>query len=86
MLPRQLRRLDSFELLILDDIGYVKQSADLLGNLAAAEAGIPPLHLDDRDSAATAPRPPGLPSFARVTSRWAIKMNSSRMKANFNGK
>jgi len=38
------------------------------------------------DSAATAPRPPRVPSFARVTSRWAIKMNSSRMKANFNGK
>jgi predicted acylesterase/phospholipase RssA len=32
------------------------------------------------DSAATAPRPPGLASFARVTSRWAIKMNISRMK------
>jgi DNA replication protein DnaC len=28
VLPRQLRRLDSFELLILDDIGYVKQSAE----------------------------------------------------------
>ena len=27
-LPRMLRRLDSFELLILDDIGYVKQSAE----------------------------------------------------------
>jgi hypothetical protein len=38
------------------------------------------------DSAATAPSPPGLASFARVTSRWAIKMNGSHMKANFNGK
>jgi DNA replication protein DnaC len=27
-LPRALRRLDLFELLIIDDIGYVKQSAD----------------------------------------------------------
>lgn len=27
-LPRALRRLDAFELLILDDIGYVQQSAD----------------------------------------------------------
>lgn len=27
-LPRALRRLDSFELIILDDIGYVQQSAD----------------------------------------------------------
>src|SRR5215469_7073741 len=27
-LPRQLRRLDAAELLILDDIGYVKQSAE----------------------------------------------------------
>lgn len=27
-LPRALRKLDKFELLILDDIGYVKQSAD----------------------------------------------------------
>lgn len=27
-LPRALQRLDSFELLILDDIGYVQQSAD----------------------------------------------------------
>ena len=37
------------------------------------------------DSAATVPGPRGLASFAKVTSRWAIKMNSSRMKANFNG-
>jgi DNA replication protein DnaC len=28
LLPQKLRRLDSFELLILDDIGYVKQSAE----------------------------------------------------------
>jgi DNA replication protein DnaC len=28
VLPQKLRRLDSFELLILDDIGYVKQSAE----------------------------------------------------------
>ena len=28
MLPQKLRRLDSFELLILDDIGYVKQSPE----------------------------------------------------------
>ncbi len=28
MLPRHLRRLDSFELLILDDIGYIKHSAE----------------------------------------------------------
>jgi DNA replication protein DnaC len=28
MLPQKLRRLDSFELLILDDIGYVKQSRE----------------------------------------------------------
>jgi DNA replication protein DnaC len=28
LLPRALRRLDAFELLILDDIGYVQQSAD----------------------------------------------------------
>ncbi|NVB36397.1 ATP-binding protein [Pseudenhygromyxa sp. WMMC2535] len=27
-LPRKLRRLDNFELVILDDIGYVKQSAE----------------------------------------------------------
>jgi DNA replication protein DnaC len=27
-LPQKLRRLDSFELLILDDIGYVKQSPE----------------------------------------------------------
>ncbi len=27
-LPRQLRRLDAAELLILDDVGYVKQSAE----------------------------------------------------------
>lgn len=27
-LPRTLQRLDAFELLILDDIGYVQQSAD----------------------------------------------------------
>ena len=27
-LPRLLRRLDAAELLILDDIGYVKQSAE----------------------------------------------------------
>ena len=27
-LPRALRRLDAFELLIVDDIGYVKQSAE----------------------------------------------------------
>jgi DNA replication protein DnaC len=27
-LPRKLRKLDSFDLVILDDIGYVKQSAD----------------------------------------------------------
>jgi DNA replication protein DnaC len=26
VLPQKLRRLDSFELLILDDLGYVKQS------------------------------------------------------------
>ena len=38
------------------------------------------------DSAATAPRPPGLASFARVTSKWAIKMNRFGMKANFNRK
>src|SRR5271169_6886266 len=37
------------------------------------------------DSAATAPRPPGLASFARVTSKWAIKLNSKLIKANFNG-
>ena len=36
------------------------------------------------DSAATVPGPRGLASFAKVTSRSAIKMNSSRMKANFN--
>ncbi len=41
--------------------------------------------LTDSDSAATAPRLPCLASFARVTSRWAIKMNCSRMKANFSG-
>jgi DNA replication protein DnaC len=28
VLPHKLRRLDSFELLILDDIGYIKQSAE----------------------------------------------------------
>jgi DNA replication protein DnaC len=28
VLPHKLRRLDSFELLVLDDIGYVKQSAE----------------------------------------------------------
>lgn len=28
VLPQKLRRLDSFELLILDDIGYVKQSPE----------------------------------------------------------
>ena len=28
LLPQKLRRLDSFELLILDDIGYIKQSAE----------------------------------------------------------
>ena len=27
-LPRKLRKLDNFDLVILDDIGYVKQSAD----------------------------------------------------------
>jgi hypothetical protein len=37
------------------------------------------------DSAATASRPPGLASFARVTSKWAIKLNSKLIKANFNG-
>jgi hypothetical protein len=29
-------------------------------------------------------RPPGRASFARVTSRWAIKLKSSRMSADFN--
>jgi hypothetical protein len=43
------------------------------------------LLLTASDSAVTAPRPPGLVSFAKVTSRWAIRMNSSRMNANFNG-
>ena len=38
------------------------------------------------DSAATAPRPPGLASFASATSKWAIKMNRSGMKANFNSR
>jgi DNA replication protein DnaC len=28
MLPQKRRRLDSFELLVLDDIGYVKQSPE----------------------------------------------------------
>ena len=28
---------------------------------------------------------PGLASFASVTSRWAVNMNISRMKANFSG-
>jgi hypothetical protein len=37
------------------------------------------------DSAATAPRPPGLASRARVTSKWAIKLNSKLIEANFNG-
>src|SRR5208283_596988 len=36
------------------------------------------------DSATTAPRPPGLASRARVTSKWAIKLNSKLIKANFN--
>ncbi len=27
-LPRKLRRLDGYELMILDDIGYIKQSAE----------------------------------------------------------
>lgn len=27
-LPKALRKLDTYELLILDDIGYVKQDAD----------------------------------------------------------
>jgi DNA replication protein DnaC len=27
-LPRELRRLDTFDLIVLDDIGYVQQSAD----------------------------------------------------------
>jgi hypothetical protein len=39
--------------------------------------------LTGNDSAATAPRPPGLASFADLTSRWAITMKSSRMNANF---
>ena len=34
-LPRLLRRLDAAELLILDDIGYVKQSAEVLFTLIA---------------------------------------------------
>ena len=36
------------------------------------------------DSATTAPRPPGLASRARVTSKWAIKLNSKLINANFN--
>jgi len=36
------------------------------------------------DSATTAPRPPGLASRAKVTSKWAIKLNSKLVKANFN--
>src|ERR1700733_288538 len=36
------------------------------------------------DSAATAPRPPGVASFATVVSRWAIRTNSSRINENFN--
>ena len=38
------------------------------------------------DSAATTRKSPGLASFASVTSRWAVNMNISRMKANFSGK
>ncbi len=37
------------------------------------------------DSATTAPRPPGLASRARVTSKWAIELNSKHIEANFNG-
>jgi hypothetical protein len=40
--------------------------------------------LTANDSAVTAPRPPDLGSYAKVMSRWAIRMNSSRMNANFN--
>jgi hypothetical protein len=29
---------------------------------------------------------PPIKRLARVTSKWAIKMNNSRMKTNFNGK
>jgi hypothetical protein len=36
------------------------------------------------DSAATAPRPHGLASRARVTSKWAIKLNSKLINADFN--
>src|SRR3984893_16669819 len=35
------------------------------------------------DSAATAPRAPDLASFAKVISRWAIKMNNSPMNTSF---
>jgi hypothetical protein len=40
--------------------------------------------LTSNDSAATAPRPPGLASRAKVTSRWAIKLNSNLIKTNLN--
>jgi hypothetical protein len=36
------------------------------------------------DSATIAPRPPGLARRARVTSSWAIKLNSELIVANFN--
>jgi DNA replication protein DnaC len=29
-LPRALRKLDAFEVIILDDLGYVQQSADVV--------------------------------------------------------
>jgi len=36
------------------------------------------------DSAATALRPPGLASRARVTSKWALKLNSKLINADLN--
>jgi hypothetical protein len=40
--------------------------------------------LPTNDSAATAPRPPGLASRAKVTSKWAIKLNSNLIQTNLN--
>jgi hypothetical protein len=41
--------------------------------------------LTANDSAATAPRPPGLARRAKVTSKWAIKLNSNLIETNLNG-
>jgi hypothetical protein len=41
--------------------------------------------LTANDSAATVPRPPGLARRAKVTSKWAIKLNSNLIETNLNG-